>query len=168
MSITDVKAGLGAGKAGIPLFPKADASTLVTLLAAGFAATLVWEIWANYLTPLWIGGPLQPAGLVKSAFGISSDFWAQFIHFLTGFVAYPLGYLLVALPVARGLPIRFPWPVIGFGYGVGLWVFAMYGMAHLVAGFPPFLGFGNLAWASLVGHVLFGLAVAAVFAGRKA
>jgi hypothetical protein len=37
-------------------------------------------------------------------------------------------------------------------------------MAGLVAGFPPFLGFAPLAWASLVGHVL--LAVAAAGAMR--
>lgn len=149
------------------LFPPIAPSTLVTALIAGFLALAVWETWAQLITPLWIGGPLQASALVKSALGISSSVLAEFIHILTGVIAYPLGYLFVAQPVARGLPIHFPWPVVGLGYGVGLWVFAMYGMAHLVAGFPPFLGFGQLAWASLVGHVLFGLVVSAIVAYRN-
>ena len=50
----------------------------------------------------------------------------------------------------------------GLGFGVGLWIFALYVMAHLIAGLPAFLGFIPLTWASLVGHLLFGTVVAFV------
>jgi hypothetical protein len=50
----------------------------------------------------------------------------------------------------------------GIGFGTGLWVFALYVMAHLFAGLPPFLGFITLTWASLIGHILFGTVVAFV------
>ena len=46
--------------------------------------------------------------------------------------------------------------------GVGLWVFALYVMAHLVAGNPAFLGFIQLTWVALVGHILFAWVVAYV------
>ena len=55
---------------------------------------------------------------------------------------------------------------MALGYGVGLWVFALYIMAHLFAGLPPFLDFITLTWASLVGHLLFGLVVGIVVRWR--
>ena len=54
------------------------------------------------------------------------------------------------------------------GFGVGLWVYALYVMAHLVAGLPAFLDFYPIAWASLGGHILFGLVVGAVVRWREA
>ena len=57
---------------------------------------------------------------------------------------------------------KLPLLLTGIGFGIGLWVFALYVMAYLIAGFPPFLGFITLTWASLVGHVLFGIVVAFV------
>jgi len=47
-------------------------------------------------------------------------------------------------------------------FGVVIWAFALYVMAHLVSGNPPFLGFTQLTWVSLVGHIVYGLALAAV------
>jgi hypothetical protein len=143
-----------------------------TALLAGVAADLTWEVWARAITPLWVGGPLEPAALVQSVFGFQSLALAELIHAVVGVVFYPLGYLLIALPLARRLaPLvgrtDLPWPVTAFGYGVGLWIFALYVMAHLIAGLPPFLNFIPLAWASLVGHALFGLVVGGVVAARR-
>ena len=59
------------------------------------------------------------------------------------------------------------WPVVALGFGAGLWVFALYVMAHLIAGLPPFLGFIQLTWASLVGHLIFGLVCGAVVRWRS-
>ncbi|WP_420393002.1 hypothetical protein [Acuticoccus sp.] len=142
-----------------------------TALLAGVAADLAWEVWARALTPLWVGGPLQPAALIQSVFGFNNWPLAEAIHAFVGVVAYPLGYLLVALPLARrvgsALGVALPWPIVAAGFGVGLWVFALYVMAHLFAGLPPFLGFIALTWASLVGHLVFGLVVGAVVALRR-
>jgi hypothetical protein len=149
------------------LFPAFTGPVFLTAILAGVAADLVWEFWARVITPLWVGGPLQPAALVQSVFGFKSWFWGEVIHAVVGVVFYPLGYLYVARPVARLVVPFLPWWVVGIGFGVGLWVFALYVMAHLFAGLPPFLGFIQLAWASLTGHLLFGVATAAVVRWRE-
>ncbi|WP_205032270.1 hypothetical protein [Hwanghaeella grinnelliae] len=150
-----------------PLFPRISVGVLVTALLAGLIADITWEFWARAITPLWVGGPLQPAGLVQSVFGFQNLVLAEVIHGVVGVVFYPLGYLFIARPIARTVTPFLPWWVVGLGFGVGLWVFALYVMAHIFAGFPPFLGFIQLTWASLVGHMLFGLVTAAVVRWRE-
>ncbi len=152
LSVSRVKATL----------PAIDSRLIITLLLAGVASTVVWEIWARVITPELIGGKLSPAGLVKSVFGISSSFLAEAIHLVTGVIAYPLGYLLIARPLKQALWPSLPWWLLGALYGVVLFVFALYVMAHWFAGFPAFLGWGALAQVSLAGHVLFALVLAAV------
>ncbi len=148
-------------------WPDLAPATLVTALLAGIAADLTWEIWARLLTPLWVGGPLEPAALVQSVFGLSNRPLAEIIHLVVGFLFYPLGYLFIARPLARTLTPWLPWWLVALGYGIGLWIFALYVMAHLIAGLPAFLGFIPLAWASLVGHLLFALVLAWVVRWRE-
>ncbi|WP_374440945.1 hypothetical protein [Stella sp.] len=148
--------------------PTLTGGLIATALLAGVAADLTWEVWARLVTPLWVGGPLEPAALVQSVFGMESRLLAELIHLVVGVVFYPLGYLLVARPLAAAIMPGLPWVLVAIGYGIGLWVFALYVMAHLVAGLPAFLDFIPLAWASLVGHLLFGLVVGAVVRRRGA
>lgn len=149
------------------LIPDLTLRVLITALLAGAAADLAWEFWARVITPLWVGGPLEPAALVQSVFGFRDRFLAELIHGVVGVLFYPLGYLFIARPIARIVTPFLPWPVVGLGFGVGLWVFALYVMAHLFAGLPPFLGFITLTWASLIGHMIFGLVTAAVVRWRE-
>lgn len=79
------------------------------------------------------------------------------LHYATGMIAYPLGWVLVARPLMK----RFA-PSLGVMlgaaiYGVGLWVFALFIMANLVVGMPAFLGFTGITWVALVGHVIYAL-----------
>ncbi|MEM8796265.1 MAG: hypothetical protein AAGE61_11910 [Pseudomonadota bacterium] len=150
--------------------------TIITAtLFAGVVSLGVWELWAKVFAPLYMGGALSPVGLVKSSFGIGKETFAPLfaaksgavgnavangIHLATGLIAFPLGYLLGARPIASKVAPALPWFVVGFVYGVVLYVFAMFVMAHLFAGFPPFFGFNALSQASLIGHVLVGLAIA--------
>jgi len=150
-----------------PLFPPLVPATLLTAVLAGAAADIVWEGWARFATPLLVGGPLEPAALVQSVFGLESRTLAELIHGVVGVVFYPLGYLFVARPIARIVTPFLPWWVVGLGFGLGLWVFALYVMAHLIAGLPAFLGFIPLAWASCAGHMIFGLVTAAVVRWRE-
>ena len=69
--------------------------------------------------------------------------------------------MLTVRPLSRLAPVV-PWWAVGFIYGAALWVFAVYVMAHLIAGNPPFLGWGSLTWVALWGHALFGLVIAAI------
>ena len=149
-----------------PLFPAATAGLIGTILMAGAAADILWEIWARFVTPLLVGGPLQPAALVQSVFGFRNLFLAEVIHAVVGVVFYPIGYLFIARPLQRAILPNLPLVLTGLGFGVGLWVFALYVMAHLFGGQPPFLGFVPLTWASLGGHMIFGLTVAYVVKAR--
>jgi hypothetical protein len=156
-----------AAEIGGTLIPPLSAATFATAVISGAAADIVWEVWARFVTPLLVGGPLQPAALVQSVFGLKSWFWAETIHAVVGVIFYPLGFLYIARPIARVVTPFLPWWVVGMGFGLGLWVFALYVMAHLIAGLPAFLGFIPLAWASCAGHVLFGVVTAAVVRWRE-
>jgi hypothetical protein len=151
----------------VPLFPALSGRLVPTILLAGIAADVTWEIWARGITPFLVGGPLQPAALVQSVFGFQNWTVAELIHAITGIVFYPIGYLFIARPLQRRILPQLPLALTGIGFGIGLWVFALYIMAHLIAGLPAFLGFIPLAWASLVGHILFGLVVAFVVRFRE-
>lgn len=148
------------------VFPPLVPAALTAAILAGAAADATWEFWARAITPILVGGPLQPAALVQSVFGLQSWAIAELIHLIVGVVFYPLGYLFIARPLARVVVPGLPWWVVGLGFGVGLWVFALFVMAHLIAGLPPFLGFIPLTWASLGGHLLFGVICAAVIRWR--
>jgi hypothetical protein len=151
----------------MPLFPAVTGRLVPTILLAGIAADVTWEVWARGITPFLVGGPLQPAALVQSVFGFQSWAAAELIHAIVGIVFYPIGYLFIARPLQRRILPQLPLALTGIGFGIGLWVFALYIMAHLIAGLPAFLGFIPLAWASLVGHILFGLVVAFVVRFRE-
>lgn len=149
------------------LFPPINGRLVATILLAGLCADLLWEVWARGVTPLLVGGPLEPAALVQSVFGLSSRGLAELIHAVVGIVFYPIGYLFIARPLQRLIFPSLPLILTGLGFGAGLWIFALYVMAHLIAGLPAFLGFIPLAWASLAGHLIFGLTVAYVVAWRE-
>ncbi|OWJ58319.1 hypothetical protein [Inquilinus limosus] len=150
-----------------PLFPALSGRLVPTILLAGIAADVTWEVWARGITPFLVGGPLQPAALVQSVFGFQNWTVAELIHAITGIVFYPIGYLFIARPLQRRILPQLPLVLTGIGFGTGLWVFALYVMAHIFAGLPAFLGFIPLAWASLAGHILFGLVVAYVVRFRE-
>ncbi len=149
------------------LFPPLNSGTVATLLIAGLAADLTWEVWARMITPLIVGGPLEPAALVQSVFGLKSRLTGEIIHLVVGFLFYPIGYLYIARPLQRFILPSLPWVLTALGFGAGLFVFSLYIMAHLIAGFPPFLGWVPLAWCSLFGHLLFGLIVGVVVQLRE-
>ncbi|MFL5336090.1 MAG: hypothetical protein ACJ8H8_23695 [Geminicoccaceae bacterium] len=150
-----------------PLVPGLDGRTVTTALRAGIAADVTWEVWARLLRPLWVGGPLEPAALVQSVFGLESRLAAELVHLVVGFVFYPLGYLFIARPLARRFAPWASWWLVALGYGVGLWIFALYVMAHLIAGDPAFLEFIPLTWVSLGGHLAFALVLAWVVRWRE-
>lgn len=159
-----------ASQDGTSLFPPLTGRTLVTAMMAGLAADLTWEFWARIITPLLpgVGGPLEPAGLIQSVFGFNNWLLGEAIHLGVGFLAYPIGYLFVARPLQRAIIPGLPWWLTATGFGIGLWIFALYVMAHLIAGFPPFLGWIPLTWASLGGHIVFGLMVGLIVRWREA
>ena len=143
---------------------------LFTLLSAGALATLAFDAFGQGLSPLIGTAKLAPVGLagatLKEVFGANPAGAAYLLHALTGLLAYPLGYFLIARPLQRSLLPALHWSVTAAVYGVALWVFALFVMAHLVAGMPAFLGFTGITWVALWGHVVFALVAAAVIETR--
>ncbi|WP_440409395.1 hypothetical protein [Neorhizobium petrolearium] len=142
------------------IFPAIEPGLGKAIVVSGLAADIAWEVWARLITPLLVGGPLEPAALVQTVFGFNNLLLAEAIHAIVGIVFYPIGYLFIARPLQRIVLPRLPLLLTGIGFGVGLWVFALFVMAHLIAGLPAFLGFIPLTWASLAGHIIFGVTVA--------
>ena len=134
------------------------------ILTAGALATIAFDLFDQGLSPLFGFAKLAPVGLangtLNAVFGSSPKGAADALHIMTGLLAYPLGYLLIARHIAGKILPNLHWSGIAIGYGIGLWVFALYGMAHLVAGLKPFLVFTGITWVALWGHILFALVAA--------
>ncbi|WP_370399781.1 hypothetical protein [Sulfitobacter sp. JB4-11] len=146
--------------------------TIMTLLSAGALATVAFDAFGQGISPLLGYAKLAPVGLasstLKQVFGASPSGAAYLVHTLTGLIAYTLGYFLIARPVQCTLLPNLHWSITAAAYGIALWVFALFIMAHLVAGMPAFLGFTGITWVALVGHVIFALVAAAVIEGQGA
>ena len=146
--------------------------TAWTILIAGALATIAFDFFGKGLAPLFGFAKLAPVPLAQSTlkvvFGDVPGGAADALHILTGLLAYPLGYFLVARPIATRLTPWLHWSIVAVVYGIGLWIFALYVMAHLVAGNAPFLGFTGITWVAFWGHILFALVAAAVIERRGA
>ncbi len=87
-----------------------SAASAAKLFVGGFAGLMAWELWARGITPLFLGGPLEPAGLVQSLARTWLNYDlprlpAEAIHYAIGIVGYPVAYLVIS----RALP---RWPVV--------------------------------------------------------
>lgn len=146
--------------------------TAFTVLAAGALATLAFDAFGQGLSPLFGFARLAPVGLAQQT--LSTVFEnvprgaAHLLHTITGLIFYTLGYLLVARPVQKMILPSLHWGLTAIVYGIVLWVFALYVMAHLVAGNPAFLGFSGITWVALWGHIVFALVAAWVIEARGA
>ncbi|MEL6785225.1 MAG: hypothetical protein AAFO61_12430 [Pseudomonadota bacterium] len=155
--------------------PRVDGKLISTALIAGAFATIGFDLFGQTISPLmksiaspYLGAKLAPVALANQSLAVLLDVKAGFIsrlglghglHVLTGLLFYPLAYMLIARPISNAV-MRLPWWVTGAAYGAVLFVFALYIMAHLVAGNPPFLGWGGITWVALWGHMVFGIIVA--------
>ena len=93
---------------------------------------------------------------------VAFDFFGQSLSPMLGFSK------LAPVPLANAvISVVFGQSVASAVYGVALWVFALYIMAHLIAGNPPFLGFTGITWVALVGHVVFAVVAAWVVRWRE-
>lgn len=142
----------------------------ITILTAGAFATLAFDIFGQALSPLFGFAKLAPVPLagatLKTVFGANPPGAAYLLHAMTGLVFYSLGWALVARPLQRAVLPGLPWVVTAALYGVVLWVFALYVMAHLVVGNKPFLGWGGITYVALWGHVVYALVAGRIMEGR--
>lgn len=149
----------------LPFAGQSPTSLIAGLLVAGALSTIAFDAFGQGLSPLAGFAQLAPVPLanavVNTVFGGAIKGAGTLLHLAAGLLAYPLGWLVVETG-RRTLAPKVPMMVVAAVYGVLLWVFALYGMAHLVAGNPPFLGFTEVAWVALVGHILFAVVLAAM------
>lgn len=140
--------------------------TALTILTAGAFATIAFDTFGQALSPLFGYAKLAPVGLagatLKSVFGAAPSGAAHLLHTLTGLIFYVVGYFAIARPVQRAVLPQLHWGITAVVYGIALWVFALYGMAHLVAGMKPFLGFTGITWVALWGHIVYAVVAAAI------
>lgn len=152
-------------------FPSLTVATVWTVLLAGAVATVAFEFFGQSLSPMLGFAKLAPVPLanavIKTVTGAGYAPGAEFLHYFAGMVGYPLGWLLIARPIAGRILPSLPWVVSASVYGVALWVFALYVMAHLIAGNPAFLNFTGITWVALVGHVVFAVVAAWVVEWRE-
>ena len=146
--------------------PSVSPRTLVALFSGGLIGLVVWEVFARVLTPLVLGGPLEPAGLIISLFRSLVDVnpgrpAAEVIHYLTGIFFYPIGFYVLTRIASFGAVVD------GIAWGVITWVLAL-GVFAGLAGLPFMLNFIPLTWMSLLGHVLYALVAAVAFYALRA
>ncbi|MEM7472809.1 MAG: hypothetical protein AAF340_15775 [Pseudomonadota bacterium] len=141
-------------------------TSIWTILAGGALATIAFDLFGQGLAPLFGFAKLAPVGLasgtLKTVFGAAPKGAADAMHILTGMLIYSLGWVLVASPLQKLIMPKLHWLITAVVYGVGLWVFALYGVAHLVVGMKPFLGFTGITWVALWGHIIYALVAAYV------
>jgi hypothetical protein len=76
-------------------------TTFTRLFSGGFIGLMIWEIWARLITPIVLGGPLEPAGLVTSlvqhwtGYELSRP-TAEVLHYIIGIVGYPVAYYAIS------------------------------------------------------------------------
>jgi hypothetical protein len=140
-----------------------SARTVLNLIIGGFAGLGFWEFFSAVPTAWVAGFPLQPPELVKSLFshmfGLTlSDPVAEGLHYLTGFLFYPLGYLLLTRWVKSfGMPADgWIWGVITYFIALGFFA-PLAGQAFLLRDVPL------LSVMSLVGHAIYGYIAAWLF-----
>lgn len=142
------------------------ASFITRMGVAGALATVAFDFFGQSLSPGLGFANLAPVPLatqvVQVLTGAAWEPAGHFLHYVAGMIAYPLGWMAVAQPLRRRFAPALPWRAAALLYGVALWVFALFVMAHLIAGNPAFLGFTGITWVALVGHVLFAVVAAEV------
>lgn len=150
--------------------PGLSTYTLITILVSGAVATVFFDLFGQAISPMMGFAKLAPVPLATQTwnvfFGQPYTPGGHLLHYVAGLFAYPFGWMFIWRPIVqRILPL--PWLLSSILYGVGLWVFALYIMAHLIAGNPAFLGFTGITWVALAGHILFAVVTAIVVRARS-
>lgn len=146
--------------------------TVGTVLTAGAFATIAFDAFGQALSPLFGYAKLAPVGLagasLKAIFGANPSGAAYLLHTLTGLIFYAVGYFAIARPLKMMVAPRLHWSVTAVAYGIVLWVFALYVMAHLVTGNKPFLGWTGITWVALWGHIVYAVVAAGIMEAKEA
>ncbi len=103
----------------------------------------------KFVAPIMIGHPMDVAALMAPVLG-GSHTAGMVAHFLTGSIAYPIGYLLTIFHWVPG-----PAAIRGIIFGICAYLFAMIAVMPAL-GHRYFLGDPPKAMVALVAHIVFG------------
>jgi uncharacterized membrane protein YagU involved in acid resistance len=125
---------------------------------AGIIGAAVMTVVGLYVAPLMGIPAMNPAVMLAGAMGgVAILGWAA--HFMIG-ITLAVGYAVVG----RNLPGA-PW-ASGALYGLAPFLLAQVAVMPMM-GMPFFSGFGAMAVGSLVGHLVYGAVVGAVYGGAS-
>jgi hypothetical protein len=144
-------------------YPLPSARTIWHLFIGGCAGLGFWEAFSAVPTAMVAGFPLQPPELVKSLFqntlGLTvSNVFAHAVHYVTGFLLYPIGYWIITRMIKS-----FGMPADGWIWGVATYFIALGVMAPLAGQTFLLLNVPLLSLMSLIGHAIYGYIAALVF-----
>lgn len=144
--------------------PTKKFSFIKKALFAGGLATTAFDFWGPSLAPMLGLAKLLPiklpTSMIEVLFGSAPTGTPELLHYLTGLALYPLGWLMVVRPLWKSVLPSLHWSIIAVIYGIVLWVFALYVVAHLITGLPPFLGFTEVTGVALVAHIIYAVVLA--------
>jgi hypothetical protein len=140
-----------------------SARTIWHLFIGGCAGLGFWEAFSAVPTAMVAGFPLQPPELVKSLFqnmfgATISNTFAHTVHYVTGFLFYPIGYWIVTRMIRS-----FGMSADGWIWGVATYFFALGVMAPLAGQSFLLRDVPLLSLMSLIGHAIYGYIAALVF-----
>ncbi len=148
----------GTGRFAVP-----SLRTIVNLAIGGFAGLGFWEAFSAVPTAWAAGFPLEPPELVRSLFshqlGLTISLTtAKLLHYLTGFLFYPIGYWIVTRWIRSfGMPADgWIWGIITYFIALGFFA-PLAGQQFLLRDVPV------LSFMSLIGHAAYGYVAAIVF-----
>lgn len=101
--------------------PREGPPAVLSILLAGALATVAFDLFGQGFSPLFGFARLAPVGpansVLSAVFGAVPKGGAETLHFLTGLVAYPVGWLFIARPLWLRIAPALHWSVAAAGYG---------------------------------------------------
>ena len=124
-------------------------------VAGGIAGTIVMTVIGLFVAPMMGMPPMNPAEMLAGAMGGSMILgWGG--HFMIGII-FAVIYAAVAVSVIPGPPVA-----RGAIFALAPWLAAQLAVMPMM-GMPLFSGSMTMAMGSLVGHLVYGATVGAIY-----
>ena len=101
--------------ASMERFSTNKVSFILTVLFAGALATVIFDFWGPSLSPILGFAELStiklPATMIEVVFGAAPTGVPELVHYITGLILYPLGWLLVVRPMWKAILPSLHWTI---------------------------------------------------------
>lgn len=133
------------------------------LLVGGVIGVIAWWLYTKFSEHLF-NIKLSPHGLLRSVFGFKSAMINEVLHLLVAIVLYPLLFLFLKNVLQNNFYFLSEYIDVnnnlqfGLLMGVLAWFLAL-GVLTPLGGAPFMLKFKPISWSSLLGHIVYAIAV---------